>query len=335
MKRAKRLILLITAFVYTSCFAQQEPQLSHYMYNYFVFNPAVAGTRPYFVMRADARDQWVGMEGHPRTQMFSIHAPALKNKIGVGGYILNDVVGPLEKKGVSLSYAYHIKVQDHSLLSLGLAGSYYTSHLDPDKMQFDNGLNTDNELLYSALGQSYPNFGFGTYFQDKKYCIGLSVPELLTFTRRSQPFAITPARHFYAFGEYNFRIRNNYIFTPSAMIKYVERAPLSCEVNAMVLFFNKVNTGVTYRYGDALVTIVGYSFRNNLHIAYSYDMTATHLTSYTSGTHEISIGYYGKQKKEEENCAAYGPPSQEPVKKINRRNKEKDKQITLPEEKTQ
>jgi type IX secretion system PorP/SprF family membrane protein len=298
-------LIIITGLVCSRGHAQQAPQFSQYMYNYFIFNPAVAGTRPYFVLRADVRDQWVGMEGHPRTQVASFHAPVFRNRVGIGGFLFNDVIGPMEKKGISMSYSYHVKVTDNSLISFGLSGSYFTSRINPDKLKFDDGLNTDNNLMYSALKQSYPNFGYGMYYQDKKACIGLSVPEILTFTGREKDnFSITPARHYYMFGEYSIKLGDNYSLTPSAMLKYVKNAPLSCEVNTMFTFFDRVNAGVSYRYGDAFVSILGYEFKNTVHVAYSYDLTATDLTRYTSGTHEISIGYYGKSRKEK-NCPAF------------------------------
>src|SRR5688572_9774810 len=119
-------IILLLAFRVNS-YSQQEPQLSHYMYNYILFNPAVAGTKPYYIFRADARNQWVGLEGHPTTETISLHAPLFNNKVGVGGYFFNDNIGPLTKNGLTLSYSYHIKLAEKSLLSLGMSGSYFTS----------------------------------------------------------------------------------------------------------------------------------------------------------------------------------------------------------------
>jgi type IX secretion system PorP/SprF family membrane protein len=64
--------------------AQQEVQYSQYMFNMLAVNPAYAGSRDVLSMTGLYRQQWVGLEGAPTTQSFTIDMPISKEKVGIG-----------------------------------------------------------------------------------------------------------------------------------------------------------------------------------------------------------------------------------------------------------
>ena len=55
--------------------AQQDPQYSQYMFNQMVLNPAYAGSKEALSSSLILRNQWVGLDGAPKTITFSSHAP--------------------------------------------------------------------------------------------------------------------------------------------------------------------------------------------------------------------------------------------------------------------
>ena len=63
--------------------AQQSPHYTQYMYNMNVINPAYAGSKDNMAGSFMYRQQWVGLEGAPKTATFSIHSPVGKN-VGLG-----------------------------------------------------------------------------------------------------------------------------------------------------------------------------------------------------------------------------------------------------------
>jgi type IX secretion system PorP/SprF family membrane protein len=88
----KRILLIaIIATAWSSVFAQQEAMYTHYMYNTLSVNPAYAGTRDAMTFTALHRSQWVGFEGAPTTQTFTMHTPLRNKKIGIGISVINDV----------------------------------------------------------------------------------------------------------------------------------------------------------------------------------------------------------------------------------------------------
>jgi type IX secretion system PorP/SprF family membrane protein len=114
-------LMLLTIVVY----AQQDPQLTQYMFNSIYVTPGAAGVDG--VTRATAlhRSQWQGYQssfddgGAPTTQLFTFTAPIFKLKRGFGAYALLDKSGPLNTFEFQGLYAYHLGIKENKL-SIGL-----------------------------------------------------------------------------------------------------------------------------------------------------------------------------------------------------------------------
>ena len=95
LKQNVRKILILLGFVSLLSFqaqAQFEPQFTQYMFNEMFINPAYAGSRGHMSMTGVYRNQWVGIEGAPKTQTFSGHTPLRNEKIGIGLSVLHESV---------------------------------------------------------------------------------------------------------------------------------------------------------------------------------------------------------------------------------------------------
>ena len=69
-------LLLISMFlIIPSVQAQQDSQYTQYMYDTHSINPAYAGSRGSLSIMGVYRNQWVGLEGAPKTLNFSAHSP--------------------------------------------------------------------------------------------------------------------------------------------------------------------------------------------------------------------------------------------------------------------
>lgn len=280
--------------------AQQLPLFSQYSENDFVLNPAIAGMKDYSPFRAIIRDQWVGMEGNPNTQTVSMHGAIMNQKMGVGGFIFNDQIGPISNSGISASYAYHLKFTNESKLSFGLGGLLYMYQLKTNQLSFDQHNASDNVLTAGNFKAYYPNFSFGIYYTLKKFYLGISAPELIqTKISNSQNyFIIKQARHYYLSCGYKFNINDNYTIQPSVLVKYTQAAPVEVDVTATFEAFKKFNLGVSYRSNDAIVASLGFKIKEKYIFGYAYDITMSSLNNYSKGSHEIMIGYNFNSKNE-------------------------------------
>ena len=105
--------------------AQQLPMYSQYITNDFVLNPAIAGSKPYFPLQINSRTQWPGLgKIAPKTNTLSFHMPLAYESIGVGAIVMQDETGPYSQIGLTLSFAYHMQLDEDDVtrLSLGLSG---------------------------------------------------------------------------------------------------------------------------------------------------------------------------------------------------------------------
>ncbi len=293
MKKVKLAIVLAAILITTDALAQQQPLYSQYMNNDFVLNPAIAGTKDFAPLRGIIRNQWIGIQGAPNTQTLSFHNSIKDKNMGYGLFLYNDRIGPISQLGLSAAYSYRIKLGDAGNLSFGLAGQFYQYRIYSQDLKFDNQTNTDKVITNGDFRSFYPNSSFGVHYYADKYFASLSVPELFEnkITTTKDYFIMKKKMHYLFTGGYKFVIDETYSLFPSLLVKYVQGAPAQIDFNVRLWLYEKFNVGISYRSKASVVILVGFKFKNQYHLGYSYDITTTNLKGYNSGSHEIMLGY--------------------------------------------
>lgn len=307
MKRSVRNIALVSVLVCAlQGVAQQLPQYTQYMLNDFVMNPAVAGRNNYWEAKSNNRYQWVGITDAPRTYMLSLQGPFKNLKMGMGGTLFTDIVGPTRRTGLNLAYAYHLKLNADYKLSFGINAGILQYAVDGSKIYpHDVGDPILSPNYQSALA---PDIGAGVYFYSSKFYVSLGFPQIYTANLKFFTYQTTKnstlAIHFYGLTGYKWQINNDFMLEPTALVKMVDpvqyHIPVKVDLGAKLTFQNKVWIGANYRTKDAVTALIGYMFNNWLMFGYSYDYSITHLRGYNSGTHEVMLGlrFMPPKKKE-------------------------------------
>jgi type IX secretion system PorP/SprF family membrane protein len=271
--------------------AQQDPHFTQYMYNMGVINPAYALDEE-GLLRTGAiyRNQWVGMEGGPETATVFAQT-ALARRVEVGVNIMHDQIGDIVKEShLSANFAYVFPVSETAKLSLGLKGG--VNFFDADLARLSTP-EAGNDPAMQNINETFPNFGVGAYWFGENYYVGLSAPNLLT----SKHIENTDGRaglgeeniHYFLTGGYVFDLNNDVKLKPAFMVRGVQNAPLSVDVTANALFYERFEAGVAYRIGDAISGLVNFRVSPDLRIGYAYDYTTSNLGDYNDGTHEVMI----------------------------------------------
>ncbi|MCD8518493.1 MAG: type IX secretion system membrane protein PorP/SprF [Flavobacterium sp.] len=287
----KTILTIICAFILQSiCYSQQDSQYTQYMYNTTLVNPAYAGSRETITAFLLHRNQWVGLDGAPVTNNFSINSPLGDSNFGIGLNFVNDEIGPVSENEVSVDLAYFIQVSENYKLSLGLKGTANLFQLDVNKLRvFDP---TDPQFQNMDTEFS-PNVGAGLYlFSDKTY-FGLSVPNFFeSYRYNDNNIEITKEKmHFYFIAGHVFTLSENIDFKPALLSKIVEGAPLQADVTANFLFFDKLTLGAAYRWDASVSALAGFQISDSWFIGYGYDLETSKLANYNSGSHEIFLRY--------------------------------------------
>lgn len=160
-------------------FAQQDAMFTQYMFNGLVLNPAYAGSREVLSATALYRNQWVGIDGAPKTVTFSMHAPVRNEKIGLGIIFCNDRLGITNTNNIGLNYAYRITFKNKARLSLGLQASVLQYRADFASIAHSFSPSVFDPAFSQVINRWLPNFGTGIYYYTNKFYVGASVPNIL------------------------------------------------------------------------------------------------------------------------------------------------------------
>jgi type IX secretion system PorP/SprF family membrane protein len=288
-------VCLITVSVFDLS-AQQDEQMSLYMYNPLYFNPAYAGSRDAISNVAMARFQWVNFKGAPMSQWFSIHSPIMHKSLGVGGHFINDQIGNRKRTSAYADVSGSVQLnKNQDRLAAGIS-------LGADIMGYDFTNSTVNDVTDPYYGKSFsvtkPNLGAGLYYYGKRHYLGISVPRLFQTKAEFNSIVETiTARHFFVSAGYVFDINSVLKFKPSTLIKYTPHAPITFDLNASLLMYEKIWTGLMYRYNESMGINVVYNIKQTFQVGYVYDFPINGLRTYQSGSHEIVLQYDIQPKK--------------------------------------
>ncbi|MEZ4738329.1 MAG: type IX secretion system membrane protein PorP/SprF [Flavobacteriales bacterium] len=289
MLNLRRILLLVLVAQVVRAGAQQLPQLTQYQFNDYVVNPAVAGSRPFFELRSAHRYQWVGIQDAPRTFTFSGSTP-LGDKMGLGGYIFTDIVGPTRRTGFQFSYAYHLKLTSDIKLSLAVSAGMLQFLIDGSKIAFhDPG---DPVLDDQLRGDLLPDAKFAFYLYHQNFWFGATAPQLLQnkvyFLDQEQTLS-RMEDHYYVTGGYRFELSDEWKVEPSFLVKYTSPVPVKVDLTATVRYKDTFWLGGGYRTNDAYCAMLGYWHKKTFQFGYSYDIISSNLRNYSTGTHEVML----------------------------------------------
>jgi len=291
MRKLKYSLSVVALSLALNTQAQQETQNSFYMFNASLLNPAYAGSRDALSVIADTRLQWVNWDGAPRTNCFTLHTPLVIESVGLGLNVLNDRIGATTRNSAFADFSYRIRLnKNNDRLAFGLRGGADIINNSFGNLKVND--NTDPIIAQGNYTKVVFNTGAGIYLYGKRYFAGVTAPKIVPNNTSSvDQFAAQNALHVYFIGGYVFKLNSLWDLKPGVCVRYTKNAPLSIDANLNLFFNEKIWFGVMYRHGAAAGANVMYQVNHSFRIGYAYDYSITNMTRYTSGTHEILIGF--------------------------------------------
>ena len=302
----------ISSLILFSCFtlalqAQQEQQYSQYMVNQFVINPAVAGSEDYIDLNLGFRSQWTGFEGSPITKYISGHGTVGKDMPeyhrkgehtswhGLGAYIYDDRTGPLSRFSAMFSYAYHLPLTKHLILSSGFSAGLKQVSVNSN---YWKNIDDWSEVSFTEdMTKMLPDANIGFWLAQKNsFYMGLSINQIigqeLKFDEQVHEVSSGQGnlnRHFYFTSGIKTAINERLYLVPSLMLKGVRNTPLSLDLNGKLVFDDRHWVGFSYRHLDAVVFIGSIQIERRLQLSYSLDLSTSKLMNYHKGSHEVIL----------------------------------------------
>lgn len=284
--------------VENSVYAQQDALYSQYMFNPFVINPAYAGTRNSMSAVVLHRSQWVGIAGAPTTQTASIHSPLNKYNIAWGVNLAHDKLGPTRNIIAAVTGAYHLKFRE-SKLSFGLRAGIYNTVFNRNILNFkEDGDIMDVGGVTSSL---VPSFDFGVYYYKTKFFAGLSWTHLWASPFKFEGFPeetnLYLRTHMMLNMGYVFEFNRKFVLKPSVLIKSTFQSPVNIDICLSAMFYKRFWIGLALRHTSSINLLLDVNVTDFMRIGYSYDFLVNQLANFSSGSHEIFVGFDFDLKK--------------------------------------
>lgn len=299
MKQLPLYLVVFLVLVVGGLSAQQDAQYTQFMYNKLGFNPAFAGSVESTEVQAVFRQQWLGLNDAPSSQIATLNTPLTSNGTGVGARLSRVTVGLEQQYNVEGSYAYRFPIGRGSRLGLGVSASARYFNIEYQNANPIQGGGVDAAIPGATESKILPNFGAGIYVDGPNYYLGISVPRLLQndIDLGSEETIISrEARHFYFMGGVKVRVNDKLSLEPQMLAKYVSGAPFDADFNLTAYLGSSLFTGLSYRLGgngagESASVLFGTYVSDHISMCLAYDLGLSDLNTAQSGSVEMAVTY--------------------------------------------
>lgn len=273
--------------------AQQDPHYSLYIFNQLPYNAATTADREVPTLNAQYRNQWLGLDGAPKTMHLNFQTPFGGNRNGFGLALTGDRIGMTGMNSVAASYAYRFKVSEKMKLSLGVQASLDQFRIDwPKARPLDQD---DQEIAATANTETGGNFGVGGQLAGSRFYLGAAMPKLIPTKLYSDEYLNSNSksiiRTLYLTAGYRISLTEKIDFLPAALVVVNKHEPFELELAGQLLFSKKFGAGLNYRHGDSLDAFLMYKITEKLRAGFAWDFTTSQLRSVNNGSFELMLGY--------------------------------------------
>jgi type IX secretion system PorP/SprF family membrane protein len=287
---------IVIAFLFTGLVvgsnAQQDYQITHYMFDNLSFNPGYAGMNNNICGTILGRQQWAGFTGSPTTGILNVHAPVELVRGGIGLTYVNDQLG-FEKNNIArLNYSYHMGI-GAGQLGIGASVGILQKSIEAQwQTPSGNPWNQDPSINGDQMSGVVPDFNLGVFYKTNELYLGISTTHLGGLKMNN--LNVKNVHHYWITAGYNYDISPDIKLRPSLLIKS-DASSTIMDVNVNALIQNKFWGGITWRIGDEIAPMLGYQHSlgdgSSLRIGYAYGYTTSEIGSYSSGSHDIMLNY--------------------------------------------
>lgn len=275
--------------------AQERYIFSQHFVNPILINPGASGFDDAHSLLFNYRNKWASFPGAPKTYAFSYDG-LVADKVGLGGFVMQDQFGALQSLKAQLSYAYHL-MGDNYKVGIGFTTEYIqyraTGALD-GPMDFDAN---DPLIKERQSGDKFFDLAIGAHGKiADQFLFDVVFPGLVRTKLNNDVATQQEDRTFnFIFGVgYEYEVENyDFMVIPSLYVKKLRNVPLHVEGNLLLSFYEgQLSGGLSYAYGaeNRFGAMLGTGI-NNFRFYYSYNVSFQAFQSYSNGAHEITIGY--------------------------------------------
>jgi type IX secretion system PorP/SprF family membrane protein len=270
-------------------FAQQEPHFAQYFDNTLYVNPAYAGSKGVMNAMLLHREQWVGLNGRPRSTTLSLQSPLQYESVALGLTAVNDVIGPTSQTMVYADFAYSLKFRNQSKLAFGVKAG--ANMINNATSTLKTSVESDPSFMQSTYFRTNANIGFGIYYHSSRWFLGASIPKLIEQSYSNIDASLIEKRHMFGIAGIVFDISSNWKLRPTSQFKYTYGAPFSLDLSLAGIYNDRFYVGGMYRLDAAYGLFAQYQINPQFKVGLASEFGTQDIRMYNDGTFEVMLSY--------------------------------------------
>lgn len=301
MKRSLLPLIIVLLSCTFSVRAQYDAQFSQYHVAMGYYNPAFAGISDNLNVFATHRQQWLGIDGAPKTFFGMADMPfrigTTNHGVGVIGF--TEKIGLFTNTHFAAQYAFKWKLFGGTLsigLQAGLANQVFHGE-DVYLPEIDFFTKIDGSIPTSVVEAMALDVNVGLFYMHKKFYVGFGATHVTEpLLELSETASTYIPRAYNLTGGYNIKL-NNPLFElqPSFFLK-TDMMSFQADVTGRVVYNQRFNGGLSWRMNESFIVLLGATF-GNFHVGYAYDFPYSPLLRGSSGSHELMVRFSIKLNK--------------------------------------
>jgi type IX secretion system PorP/SprF family membrane protein len=308
--------------------AQVDYRFNQFMQNPLPVNPAFSGIEDFVDVKLGYRAQWAGFEGAPTNMFISgnmafkispgndfkdrgvrLYEPEAYNeketddefgyrkgrRHGISFYMLQNSDGGFFNLGGFANYAYHLRITNQLIWSVGAGLGYEFSKFDLNGITV---LNPTNDPTYQAYLQDGRNqrsnikLNLGTVIYHRQLFIGYSAINAVDYNISGTNKFVTEQTslitHTIQAG-FRYKWRYGYLITPSVLVRIRPNNPIEYTGLIRARLHDKAWAGLQYTYNGSVGVSLGTYLTGNIGFNYAYEFPTSQIRRATAGSYEFIL----------------------------------------------
>ena len=287
----KKFIGICFLFLLFGCaniaFGQVDPIYSLYRFNPQNITPAHIGGYEGTEITVMNRQQWMGIEGAPKTMGLTANMKWGKQK-GLGLVGLLDEAGPMKTVHVGLDFAYHVRLNEAWSFSGGIRGGMGNMTLNFAGLQLPQSGDGSFASDRSTGMQVNTGWGVKVYKGDGLF-LSVSQPRMFRYDFGEGGGAYRDSPSFYVMSGTKWRMSEKVTLYPSFLMRLATDIPVSYDLNLVANLNGKLDAGLGYRGNESVGVRLGIQMSRAIYLGYVYELPTSQISMMTSQSHELAL----------------------------------------------
>jgi type IX secretion system PorP/SprF family membrane protein len=149
-------------------------------------------------------------------------------------------------------------------------------------------LQDPDDPAFGLINETKFSLGAGAMLKSDRFMVGLSIPRLLANSLKAQDIQVYQ-QHFYLFGSYAYVLTERALLKPSILLRAVQGAPLSADLNVAIDINRAYEAGVFTRNFRTLGAQAQISFLEKFRLGYVFELPFNGSVGTQFTTHEVML----------------------------------------------